>query len=243
MALRQIRVNGRKVWQARVAFNGARRSTIKPTREEARTAEGDILRALKAEAGQAEREAEAPATLRQLLEFYALDMQARGRGEESVERVEYTRRSIEAVVPAMLDRAVSTIGDADVFAFRNARAREGKAITVLVGDVKHQKRVPAKASTINRDLRTLRAALKKGRPEYRFPGGAFFKEDETRVRWLRPEEELLVLGTMASPFREIAQVAALTLMRMTEIRRLDARTSISSKASSCSPRRRRAPGP
>jgi len=83
---------------------------------------------------------------------------------------------------------------------------------------RRERRVPAKVSTINRDLRTLRAALKKARPEYRFPGGAFFKEDETRVRWLRPEEELLVLETMASPFREIAKLAALTLMRMTEIR-------------------------
>jgi integrase len=33
------------------------------------------------------------------------------------------------------------------------------------------------------------------------------------VRWLRPEEELLVFETMRSPFREIAKVAALTLMR------------------------------
>lgn len=154
MAVRQIRANGRKVWQARVAFHGARRSTIKPTREEARTVEGDLLRALKAEAGQAELEAAAPATLRQLLEFYALDMEARGRGEESVDRVEYTRRSIEAVVPALLDRPVSAIGDADVFAFRNARAREGKVVTVVVDGVKHQRRLPAKASTINRDLRT-----------------------------------------------------------------------------------------
>ena len=56
--------------------------------------------------------------------------------------------------------------------------------------------------------------------EYRFPGGAFFKEDETRVRWLRPEEELLVLETMPSPFREIAKLAALTLMRLSEIRLL-----------------------
>jgi hypothetical protein len=97
-------------------------------------------------------------------------------------------------------------------------------VTVIEAGKAVQRRVPAKASTINRNLRTLRAALKKVRPEYRFPAGAFFREDETRVRWLRPEEEeVLVLDAMASPFREIAQLAALTLMRMTEIRRLPAR--------------------
>src|SRR5207245_11745051 len=62
--------------------------------------------------------------------------------------------------------------------------------------------------------------MKKARPEYRFPGGAFYREDETRVRWLRPEEELTVLEPMRSPFREIAKLAALTLMRQTEIRPL-----------------------
>jgi hypothetical protein len=41
--------------------------------------------------------------------------------------------------------------------------------------------MPSKPSTVNRDLRTLRAALKKAPPEYRFPAGAFFREDETRV--------------------------------------------------------------
>jgi hypothetical protein len=61
--------------------------------------------------------------------------------------------------------------------------------------------------------------LKLARPDYRFPGEAFVKEDETRVRWL-PEEKLLVLEPMASPFREIAKQAALNLMRMSEIRTL-----------------------
>lgn len=37
------------------------------------------------------------------------------------------------------------------------------------------------------------------------------------MRWLRPEEELLVLETMRSPFREIAKLAALTLMRLSEV--------------------------
>lgn len=36
MSLRQIRVNGRKVWQARVATKGLRKSTIRATKDEAR---------------------------------------------------------------------------------------------------------------------------------------------------------------------------------------------------------------
>jgi integrase len=62
--------------------------------------------------------------------------------------------------------------------------------------------------------------LKKARPEFHVPAGVFFPEDETRVRWLRPEEEILVLETMSSPFREMSKLAALTLMRLSEIRLL-----------------------
>jgi integrase len=88
----------------------------------------------------------------------------------------------------------------------------------VVDDVVTERRVPCKPATVNRDLRTLRAALKKACPEYRFPAGAFFREDETRVRWLRPEEELLVLETVPATIRAIAKLAALTLMRLSEIR-------------------------
>jgi len=130
-------------------------------------------------------------------------MKNRGKGEGSQERAEYTPPAVETIAPELPGKAVSAITDADIFIFRNGRRRAG-----------------TKPSTINRDLRTIRAALKLARPDYRFPGGAFFKEDETRVRWLRPEEEPLVLEPMASPFREIAKLAALTLMRMTEIRNL-----------------------
>ena len=115
---------------------------------------------------------------------------------------------------------MGAIADADLFAFRNLRAREGSTVYQVVAKKRVKVRVPTKPSTINRDLRTLRAALKKARPEYRFPAGAFFPEDETRVRWLRPEEELLVLEPMPSPFREMAKLAALTLMRQGEIRML-----------------------
>jgi hypothetical protein len=102
----------------------------------------------------------------------------RGKSDDTVGRAEQTALAVERLTPELLDRPVTTFGDADVYAFRVARARGSKP------------------GTVNGDLRTLRAALKKIRPAYRFPGGAFFPEDETRVRWLRPEEELLVLATL-----------------------------------------------
>jgi integrase len=203
MSVRQIKVHGRKVWQARVAFQGLRKSAIRASKEEARQVEADLLRELKEQAGQAEQEGQRPATLRALFEAYVADLEARGKGAETVGRAAQTATAFEAVLPQLLDKPVGKVTDADIFAFRQARDRQGK-----------------KPSTINRDLRTIRAMLKRARPEFRFAGGAFFREDETRVRWLRPEEELLVLETMRSPYREIAKLAALTLMRLSEIRLL-----------------------
>lgn len=221
MAVRRIRNHGKWTWQARVAYRGLRKAAFRPTKDEARDAEGELLRALKATANQEEREASAPATLRQLFEFYVEDLEARGKGPDTLVRAAQTAHVIERLMPELLDKPVSQIREADLFAFRSLRARDGGRIIVEVLDgVKRERRVPAKTSTINRDLRTLRAMLKRALPDFRFPAGAFFPEDETRVRWLRPEEELLVLETMRSPFREIATLAALTLMRLSEIRLL-----------------------
>ena len=55
MSLRSIKVNGRKVWPARVAFKGLRKSTIRPTKGEARQAEADLLGDLRKQAGEASR--------------------------------------------------------------------------------------------------------------------------------------------------------------------------------------------
>jgi hypothetical protein len=44
-------------------------------------------------------------------------MRARGKGEESVGRVEYTARTMRETLPALLDKPLSTIADTDVFAF------------------------------------------------------------------------------------------------------------------------------
>jgi len=201
--VRNIRVHGRRVWQARVAWQGQRRSRLCESYEAARQAKVDMLADLQREAAKTEAEGQQPATLRQLFAFYVADLEARGKGPETVARAVQTETAIARLLPVLLDTPVSRIRDRDLYDFRLARAREGKL-----------------PSTINRDLRTLRAMLKAARPDFRFPGGAFFPEDETRVRWLRPEEELLVLEPMPEPFRTLAKLAALTLMRQGELRLL-----------------------
>ncbi len=62
--------------------------------------------------------------------------------------------------------------------------------------------------------------LKRALPGFRFPSGVLLAEDETRVKWLRPEDELVVFATMPAPFGDIARLAAITMMRLTEIRTL-----------------------
>jgi integrase len=220
MSVKRIKNHGSWVWQARVAYKGRRRAAFRATKDEARTAEGEILAALKAERGQAEQEAAAPVTLRQLFEYYVADLEARGKGADSIGRAASTAKAMERLMPALLAKPVSRICERDIYDFRQALARGGKVVSELVAGERIEREVPAKPSSINRDLRTLRAMLKSARPDFRFPGGAFYPEDETRVRWLRPEEEILVLEPLACPFRELAKLAALTLMRQGELRTL-----------------------
>jgi len=78
MAVRRIKNHGRWVWRAPVAYRGRHRAAFVATREAARDEEARLRRELTAEAEQAEQAAAKLATLRQLLEFYQLDMQACG---------------------------------------------------------------------------------------------------------------------------------------------------------------------
>lgn len=198
MAGRRHKSHGKWVWQARVAFRGRRTSVYRATYAEARTAERQLLERFEAEAEREAQAAAAAATLRMLFEGYVADLAHRRKSADTIGRAVTTAKAVETLMPELLDLPVSRIGDRELYAF--TRARSAKATP----------------GTINRDLRTLRAMLKRARPEYRFPGAVFFPTNDTRVRWLRPEEEILVLETMPSPFREIAKLAELTLMRQGE---------------------------
>lgn len=65
MAIRYTTINdSQKVWLARVAYRGQRRAKVCKTKEEARHAEAELLKALKDEAGRIEAEGQRPATVR-----------------------------------------------------------------------------------------------------------------------------------------------------------------------------------
>ena len=85
MAVRQTIINGsQKVWMARVAYQRRRRAKVCRTKEEARHAEGELLRELKAESAREEQEGARPATLKTLFEFYVADLEARGKGPDTI---------------------------------------------------------------------------------------------------------------------------------------------------------------
>ena len=56
-------MNGRRVWQARVAFRGQRTSRLCASRDEARSIEAELLQGLQAKTDAAQAAALAPATL------------------------------------------------------------------------------------------------------------------------------------------------------------------------------------
>jgi len=109
MAIRHTIINGnQKVWLARVADRGRRRAKVCRTKEEARHAEGELLRDLKAEAAKEEQEGARPATLKSLFEFYVADLEARGKSADTIVRAVSTAKAVEALAPALLDKPVAT---------------------------------------------------------------------------------------------------------------------------------------
>src|SRR5436309_2310265 len=104
MSVHKIKNHGKWVWQARVAYQGLRKAAFRASKDEARQAESDLRRELKEKAGQAEQEGQRPATLRQLFEFYVDDLEAGGKGDDTLVRQARTARVIEQGV-IMLPRA------------------------------------------------------------------------------------------------------------------------------------------
>ena len=193
----------RKLWIAQVMHEGYRASKTCRTEKEAKQAEADLLKELTEQAATEQAEDQAAATLRLLCDSYALDLERRGKSPDSIARAKDTKKRLEECFGKRMDEPLTKFTEADVYGFREYRTTAG-----------------VKGGTINRDLRSLRAMLKRAQPGFRFPAGAFSPENETRMRWLKPEDELLIFATMPAPFGDMARLAAITMMRLTEIRTL-----------------------
>lgn len=203
MAIRQARVHGRKVWLARLQIDGRRISRVCHSREEARDVDAELRRQLREAQLVAEAERTRTVTLREAFAGYIESLEVRGKPQESVYRAAQVLRALEGVLPSALDRPITAFGEAEIFEFRRARLAAG-----------------CKTSTVNRDLRVVRALLHRVAPEFRFPSGAIAPEDETRVRFLHLDQERHLLTSMRPPFGDIVALAIRTLMRLSEIRLL-----------------------
>jgi integrase len=194
-------------WLARISVTvgtqKVRKSRLCATRQLALQAERELATACRAAAEQAQQPDEAPATIRDLCEWYVLDLEARGKSSDTLVRAATTARAIETVTPELLRRPVALVTDRDLYDFRQARLRQG-----------------VKPATVNRDLTNLRAMFKQARPDYRFPRGLFAPADDTRVRWLQRDQETLVFSALLPTIVPIAKLAQLTLMRLSEVRLL-----------------------
>lgn len=224
MAVKSIVNHGKKVWLARIMYHGARRARFCESRDAAKDAERDLFEELRREAAAAAAEAERdqaeaaqPVTLALVCEAYLLDLEGRGKRADTLSTARNAKARLTDFFGARMQEPFS-LTEADLYAYRTARLRQwakrGKG-GALVPDVHG-----VKPSTINRDLRTIRAMLRYALPEFKFPTKVFLPEDETRVRWLEPRQEAKVFLGMRAPFRQMAQLAALTLMRLSEIRGL-----------------------
>jgi len=203
MSVRRVDIRGCSRWQVRVSYQGRRISRLAPSRQRGIEIEAELVQRLREDAARAEYEGAGAATVRQLAELYLADLEARGKGKDTIVRARTAVNALGVLLPEILDRPVVQVKPMEMIAFRQGRLRSG-----------------ALPGTVNRDLRVFRAMLRRAMPGFRFPRDVFLPEDETRVRWLAPEEEIVLLGGMRSPFQEMSRLAALTLMRQSEIRTL-----------------------
>ncbi len=102
MSVRKVRIRrGRWAWQARVMIEGRRKSVLRPTQAEAKSAEADLLRDLRRERAEDVTRLERPGSLREALRFYALDIEQRGKGPDTVGRAKQVETAIRETVPGL----------------------------------------------------------------------------------------------------------------------------------------------
>jgi len=182
---------------------GLRTSQLCDTKEEAKRVKARLRLKLIEKARRRTRVNEGPGTLELLCDAYVADLETRGKAKDSIRGVKTTKKRLEWFFGQRMKEPLDLLTEADLFAFRAHYLEKG-----------------SRPSTINHDLLNIHTMLKLFAAGFPFPKRIFLPEDNTRVRYLQPDQKTRVMGFLQPPFREIAELAAQTLMRLTEVRRL-----------------------
>jgi integrase len=194
----------------RVQLSGRKVGGQRLNRDCATYAEAQAQKRAWLETGGAATEGPGPAlddpTVEDGLVCYAADLFARGK---TAEREKELLPALRVAAPALLACPIRSVAPGAIFAFRQAREAAG-----------------CKPNTIIRDLRVLRAMFNLMARTGVGGGGLitqdmFPPENLTRLRVLQPDDEARVFPLVPEPFRTMARLAALTLMRQAEIRTLE----------------------
>jgi integrase len=150
------------------------------------------------------RKHDAVANLDDALRERVRDLEEHGKDAAVTERV---RAALRKDWPEGAQLPLHAIEVHHVEEYRNRRAASG-----------------CKPNTIVRELRELRATLKRARPGFTVPKSVFPEEDLTRVRYLTPQQRAKVFARLrrdhGDVLADIAEVALLTVTRQADIRLL-----------------------
>jgi len=207
--IRKAVINGRKVYRVQLGSRGKgnRRSKVCETLEQAVSVKAAWLAGGLPVVKAADMSTdEPPATVEDGLRHYELFL----RTERKKSRLNARRSGhqvIGAIGPEFAAKDLGAVTVEDVAAFVQRRQQAGIA-----------------DGTIGRDFNALRAMLKRTRPDLHLPAHLKPPEDNTRVRFLSPEQRAAVFPELEESNPEtlvrLVRLALLTSMRLSECRTL-----------------------
>lgn len=206
--IRKVVVRGREIYRVQIggAGRGQRRSRLCATLEEAVATKTAWL----ATAGSAVLapvdDDPSPVDVESAIRHHARGLRQRDK-PDAARRTEQILVGLRAIYPELLALGVEAVTDAHVAAY-----------------VAQRRATRVKDNTIVRDLRSLRAALKRARPSFRIASEVFPSENLTRVRILPPDVRREVFPYIAerfgSRFARVAELAMLCVVRLNDLRTL-----------------------
>lgn len=180
---------------------GRRLSKLVATYAEAQAVKSDWLRGGGPTPGESAPAAAPPEpTVEDGLRLYAAELRRQGK---DAGRVLQMIPVLDRVDGRLLALPVARVALGHLYDFRQRREQAG-----------------TKPNTIRRDLGVLRSMLKRERPDFAVPDEVFPAGNNTRVRVLAPTEFKAAVLAVPEPFRTMARLAAITLMRLSDIRTL-----------------------